>query len=52
MDHLGKYLEWYIRTMISTSPDWQYLEVIFSNEKVPGEGEHKNIKIIDSSFFY
>ena len=48
MDHLGKYLEWYIRTMISTSPDWQYLEVIFSNEKVPGEGEHKIINYIKS----
>jgi 5'-3' exoribonuclease 1 len=43
MDHLTKYIDWYIRTMITLSPEWQELEVVFSNEKVPGEGEHKII---------
>jgi 5'-3' exonuclease len=46
MDHLSKYLEWYIRSMISNSPDWMNLEVLFSSEKVPGEGEHKIINYI------
>jgi len=41
MDHLTKYIDWYIRTMMTTSKAWQNLDVIFSNEKVPGEGEHK-----------
>lgn len=41
MDHLTKYVDWYIRSMMTTSRAWQELEVIFSNEKVPGEGEHK-----------
>jgi len=41
MDHLTKYIDWYVRTMMSYSAEWKDLEVIFSNEKVPGEGEHK-----------
>ncbi len=41
MDYLSKYLDWYIRCQISVDPSWKNLEVIFSNEKVPGEGEHK-----------
>lgn len=41
MDHLTKYIDWYIRSMITLNPEWQSLEIIFSNEKVPGEGEHK-----------
>jgi len=41
MDHLTKYVDWYIRNMMTNSKAWQELEVVFSNEKVPGEGEHK-----------
>lgn len=41
MDRLTKYVDWYIRTMISSNEEWSKLEVIFSNEKVHGEGEHK-----------
>lgn len=41
MDNLTKYVDWFIRGMISKNPEWKGLEVIFSNEKVPGEGEHK-----------
>jgi 5'-3' exonuclease len=40
MDHLTKYIDWYIRKRMSEDKKWQNLEVIFSNEKVPGEGEH------------
>jgi 5'-3' exonuclease len=46
MDHLTKYIDWYIRSMISYHPEWKGLEVIFSNEKVPGEGEHKIMQYI------
>lgn len=43
MDFLSKYIDWYIRKTISTNEKWQNLEIIFSNEKAPGEGEHKLI---------
>jgi 5'-3' exonuclease len=46
MDFLTKYIDWYIRNMITFNPDWQNLEIIFSNEKVQGEGEHKIIQFI------
>lgn len=39
MDKLTHYLEWFIYK--KTQTDWKHLEVLFSNEKVPGEGEHK-----------
>lgn len=41
MDRLTKYVDWYIRKRMSEDKLWRNLEVIFSNEKVPGEGEHK-----------
>lgn len=42
MDHLSKYIDWYLRKEMSDENSiWSRLEVIFSNEKVPGEGEHK-----------
>lgn len=44
MDYLSKYLDWFIRKKVSE--EWSGLEVIFSNEKSPGEGEHKLINYI------
>lgn len=42
MDRLTKYIDWYIKLQLSSnSPLWVDLEIIFSNEKAPGEGEHK-----------
>jgi 5'-3' exonuclease len=41
MDNLGKYIDWHIKQRIGN--EWGHIEVIFSNEKVPGEGEHKLI---------
>lgn len=41
MDFLSKYIDWYIRSMISYHPEWKNLEIVFSDEKTPGEGEHK-----------
>ena len=46
MDNLSRYIEWYLRIMISNSPEWENLEVIYSGDKVPGEGEHKIINYI------
>jgi 5'-3' exonuclease len=46
MDNLSKYIDWWIRKKISEDSKWQELEIIFSNEKVPGEGEHKGIRYI------
>ena len=46
MDNLSRYIEWYCRVMISNSPDWSGIEVIYSGDKVPGEGEHKIINYI------
>jgi len=46
MDYLSKYIDWYIRKRISESPKWRNVQVIFSNEKAPGEGEHKIINYI------
>jgi len=46
MDYLSKYIDWYIRKKISTDQNWKELDVYFSNEKVPGEGEHKLINWI------
>ena len=43
MHYLTKYIDWYIRKTITLEPHWKHLEVIFSNEKSPGEGEHKLI---------
>uniref|UniRef100_A0A6C0EJU0 Xrn1 N-terminal domain-containing protein n=1 Tax=viral metagenome TaxID=1070528 RepID=A0A6C0EJU0_9ZZZZ len=47
MDYLTKYIDWYIRKKMSEPNSlWTDIEVIFSNEKAPGEGEHKLINFI------
>ena len=46
MDYLTKYIDWYIKNKLQNDPKWQKLEVIFSNEKAVGEGEHKIINYI------
>jgi 5'-3' exoribonuclease 1 len=46
MDHLSKYIDWYVRKRMSEDSSWANIEVIFSNEKCPGEGEHKIINYI------
>lgn len=42
MDSLNTYIDWYIHTHLQ---EWN-IEVVFSSEKVPGEGEHKLINYI------
>lgn len=46
MDHLSKYIDWYIKKRITEDSSWQKIEVIFSSQKVSGEGEHKLINFI------
>ncbi len=41
MDNLSKYIDWFIRKKITENPLWQNLEIIFSTEKIEGEGEYK-----------
>lgn len=52
MDYITKYIDGYLKMMISCSPEWQHLEIIYSNEKVPGEGEHKIMNYIRSINHY
>ena len=44
MDSLSKYIDWHIQKKIN-SCEWK-CEIDFSNEKCPGEGEHKLINFI------
>ena len=46
MDYLDKYIDWYIRKRINEEPEWRKFKVIYSSEKVPGEGEHKIVNFI------
>jgi len=41
MDSLTHYIDWYIRKKITEDINWKDIEVVFSNEKAPGEGEAK-----------
>lgn len=43
MNGLSKYTHFNIQRQLQDNMAWNDLEVIFSNEKVPGEGEHKII---------
>ena len=46
MNYMTKYIDWFIRKRINENPEWRKVDVIFSNEKAPGEGEHKIINFI------
>lgn len=48
MDHLSKFIDFKIREFITTSEQFRNLEIIFSNEKCPQEGEHKIIRWVRS----
>ena len=41
LNHLTKYIDWYLRLKMSTDPFFSKMKIFFSNEKVPGEGEFK-----------
>lgn len=46
MDHLTKYIDWFIRKKMTEDDRWKNIEIVFSNEKNPGEGEHKLVNFI------
>ena len=46
MHNLGLFIEEFIKFKIESDPYWAGLDVIWSSEKVPGEGEHKIINYI------
>ena len=46
MDYLSKFLDKKIREDIQGNDKWADLEILFSNEKVPGEGEHKLVNYV------
>jgi 5'-3' exoribonuclease 1 len=41
MHHLNQYIDFFIKLKMTENPLWHKLEIIFSNEKVPCEGEAK-----------
>jgi 5'-3' exonuclease len=49
MYNLSQYMHIFVKKQLETNPAWKNIEVIFSNEKVPGEGEHKIIRHIDKN---
>ena len=46
MHELSSYLDKFIQHQKAHDAKWKDLEVIFSDEKVPGEGEHKAVQFI------
>jgi len=46
MHELSIYIDNFIQQQKSVDPKWMDLEIVFSNEKVPGEGEHKAMDFI------
>lgn len=49
MDYINNYIDWFIKKSISDDNDvpiWKNIEVIFSSDKVAGEGEQKIISYI------
>ena len=46
MHNLSRYLFNFIKNKMTTDEEWKKLEVVFSNEKVYGEGEHKIIEFM------
>ena len=48
MDHLSRFIDFKIKEFLTINSEFRGLEVIFSNEKCPQEGEHKLIKWVRS----
>lgn len=46
MENLHKYIDWYITKRINESKKWRDIEVVYSSQAVPGEGEQKAIQYI------
>ena len=41
LNHLTKYIDWFVRGKMTSDPFFSNRKIYFSNEKVPGEGEFK-----------
>ncbi len=48
MNEFSGYLREYIRSKILSDTKYRHIDIIISNEKVPGEGEHKIIRWLSS----
>lgn len=46
MAHLSKYIDWFLRKKLSEDIRYEKIEVIFSNDRCEGEGEHKLLNFI------
>lgn len=46
MSCLSEYIDYFIHKQITQDESWKHLNVIFSDDKVPGEGEHKLVDFI------
>lgn len=46
LHYLTKYIDWYLRSKMTTDPMYRNKKIYFSNEKVAGEGEIKIINFI------
>lgn len=46
LSDLSTYIDWFIRFKITRDESWQNITVVFSSDKVPGEGEHKILEHI------
>lgn len=46
MDHLSKYIDFWLRDKVSNDMYYSSLKFTFSNEKVRGEGEHKLLEYV------
>lgn len=47
MHYLTKYIDYFLRVFLNTNKNYQGIEIIFSNEKVSGEGESKIFRLMD-----
>jgi 5'-3' exonuclease len=47
MYNLSGYIHRYIKIQLESNPEWSGLSVVYSNEKVYGEGEHKIVRYIE-----
>lgn len=45
MDQLSRYIDWFLRKNMNIKK-WGDIQLIFSSEKSPGEGEHKLVKYV------
>jgi len=46
LDRLSSYIDWFIRKKMTEDSVWGNLDIIFSNEKHAGEGEHKAVEYV------